>query len=254
MILAIIGISVGPLVTERVLAYVSSSANYRIQSDSVNVGGVPASSASYNLNTTVGEVATGESTSASYKVKAGYQQMQGGTISITSPSDISFSRSLSVTDNTATASTTWTVTTDISSGYNITITASSTSGCVDHDGEGVADALCDTATNEAFNDLATTSKATWSVSNAYAFGWSAYGDHVTGFGTGSSCDTGDTHTPSTSLTYQGFDGVNTSFQFASSTSATGGTATTMCFAVEQNDVFAPSGSYQATTTATAVSF
>ena len=58
-----------------VFAFVSSSASYRLQSDSINVGGIPVSSASYKMENTVGEVGTGVVTSASYKVKGGYQQM-----------------------------------------------------------------------------------------------------------------------------------------------------------------------------------
>ena len=42
-------------------------------------------SASYRMEETIGEIATGESQSASYKLKAGYQQMQEMVISLTSP-------------------------------------------------------------------------------------------------------------------------------------------------------------------------
>ena len=112
------------------------------------------------------------------------------------------------------------------------------------------------ALTKAFDDLATTSKSTWSVSSAFSFGWSAFGDDTTGHGFGSACDTGDTHTPSATLTYQGFDGENTSFQFASSTSSTdvSGTNTVLCLATGQDTVLAPTGTYAATTTATAVVF
>ncbi len=239
--------------TPLVSGYVSSSANYRIQSDSINIGGGPGTSATYGLDSTVGEVATGDSSSASYILKAGYQQMVTSFVSITSPADANMSRSLTISAGTATGSTTWTVVTDNLAGYTMTISASSTAGCQDHDGLGVPDALCDKNTGEAFNDKATTSKATWSVSNAYEFGWSAYGSHVTGFGTGSSCDTGDTHTPSTTLLYQGLDGTRT-YQFASTTAETSpsGVSTTLCFAVGQDTTFAPSGSFQATTTATVI--
>ncbi len=172
-------------------------------------------------------------------------------ISITSPADTSMSRALTTTEDTAVGTTTWNVKTNSRTGYTMTIAASSTAGCQDHDGLGVPDALCDKNTGEAFNDIATTSKATWSVSNGYFFGWSALGNHTTGFGTGSFCNAA-AHVPSTTLLYQGFDGTRT-YQFASSTSETNqaGTDTNVCFAVEQETVYAPSGSFQATTTATA---
>ena len=51
------------------LAQVRSSASYQLQSDSLNVGGGLSTSTSYISESTVGEVATGESSSASYMLK-----------------------------------------------------------------------------------------------------------------------------------------------------------------------------------------
>ncbi len=55
-------------------AYAMSSNNYSVQIDSVNFGGGNSSSASYGLESTQGEVGTGDLSSASFKTKAGYQQ------------------------------------------------------------------------------------------------------------------------------------------------------------------------------------
>ncbi len=52
-----------------------SSANYKIEADSVNISGNQSSSASYKIEDTVGEVGTSDSESASYKTRAGYQAM-----------------------------------------------------------------------------------------------------------------------------------------------------------------------------------
>ena len=52
-----------------VWAYVMSSSSYRLQSDAVSVGGVRQTSTSYISEDTIGEIATGISTSASYKIK-----------------------------------------------------------------------------------------------------------------------------------------------------------------------------------------
>ncbi|MFA6096181.1 MAG: hypothetical protein WC788_00970 [Candidatus Paceibacterota bacterium] len=53
------------------------SANYKIEKDSVNIGGVDSGqSANYNLKDTAGEVGTGSSDSANYTIKAGYRQME----------------------------------------------------------------------------------------------------------------------------------------------------------------------------------
>ncbi len=55
-----------------VFAYVSSSTHYRMQSDSLNIGGVRQTSESYRLEDTIGEIATGETTDGSFKLKAGF--------------------------------------------------------------------------------------------------------------------------------------------------------------------------------------
>lgn len=51
-----------------------SSGKYKIQSDSMNFGGTRSSSFKYKLEDTKGEIATGDSSSGSYKINAGYQQ------------------------------------------------------------------------------------------------------------------------------------------------------------------------------------
>ena len=55
-------------------AQVMTSTTYKLQSDSVNFGGVRSGSASYNTEDTIGEVSTGNLTGASYNASIGYQQ------------------------------------------------------------------------------------------------------------------------------------------------------------------------------------
>lgn len=52
-----------------------SSDSYKINADSINAGGAASSSASFKLDDTVGEIATGEGASGTYKMKAGFQYM-----------------------------------------------------------------------------------------------------------------------------------------------------------------------------------
>jgi hypothetical protein len=52
-----------------------SSDSYKINADSINAGGAASSSASFKLDDTVGEIATGEGASGTYKMKAGFWQM-----------------------------------------------------------------------------------------------------------------------------------------------------------------------------------
>lgn len=103
-------------------AQVRTSSNYQIQSDSINVGGGLSSSTNFVQESTVGEVATGESTSTTYALKAGYQQMQEVFISMSAPSDIVMDPDLpGLTGGTSNGSTTVTVTTDDPAGYSLTI-------------------------------------------------------------------------------------------------------------------------------------
>lgn len=106
-------------------AQVMQSASYQIQSDSINVGGNDlASSSNYWVRSTIGEVGTGESSSDSYTLGAGYRQMQEIYISLTGATDILLSSEIGgVTGGTSNGSTTVTVITDSPSGYVLTISA-----------------------------------------------------------------------------------------------------------------------------------
>jgi len=172
-------------------------------------------------------------------------QVVDSGISITTPDDVSMSRHLSLTANTATASTTWNVKTTNAAGYTLDVHASTDP------------AMNNATTSESFTDYtgaSTSTPETWSVSNAYEFGFSVHGDDMTGgFGSDTDCIAGDADTPSTDLNWMGFNGT-TDIEIATNANATtqSGTDTTVCFATEQNSVYAPSGTYTATITATAV--
>lgn len=106
------------------LAQVRTSTNYQLQSDSINIGGGLATSTSYRQESTVGEVATGPSDSATYSLRAGYQQMQEVFLSLASTGDVIMSPDLpGLTGGTSNGSTTFTVVTDSPAGYQLTIEA-----------------------------------------------------------------------------------------------------------------------------------
>lgn len=102
-----------------------TSASYQIESDSINVGGSRGTSASYIIEDTTGEVATGYSSSTSYDLQAGYQQMQENFISISVAPDIVMTNIAGIGASSSTGSTTWTVLTDSSAGYELSIKATS---------------------------------------------------------------------------------------------------------------------------------
>lgn len=161
-------------------------------------------------------------------------------ISITSPADTYMSTSLGVSTNQAVATTTWNVKTNNSLGYSLTVLAS-TNPAMQSGGNRI-------------DDYATTTMpSTWSVPAGNAkFGFSVYGTDVntTTWGTASSCSAA-TSTPNTTLKYYGFYTVATSVATRSSTTTTAGIDTVVCYAVEQDTYYIPSGVYTATITATA---
>jgi hypothetical protein len=105
-------------------AQVRSSDSYQLQSDSINVGGGLSGSDSYRQENTIGEIATGLSQSINYSLRAGYQQMQEVYISLSSTGDVIMSPDLfGLTGDNSNGSTTFTVITDSSAGYQLTIEA-----------------------------------------------------------------------------------------------------------------------------------
>lgn len=107
-----------------VVAEVRSSPSYQLQSDSINFAGGLSTSSNYSAESTAGEVATGDSGSASYQLRAGYQQMQEVFISMTAPNSVVMTPNIfGITGGTANGSTSVSVLTDSGSGYELSITA-----------------------------------------------------------------------------------------------------------------------------------
>lgn len=241
-------------VIETVQAAVMQSDNYKIQFDSINVGGTRQTSESYRMEDTIGEIATGQSSSEIYNLFAGYQQMNLTYISISDGANVSMS-SMSSTNSTSTGSTFWTVITDNTAGYKLEIAASATTtySCTYY--------LCNHSTGESFSDYAESSGTTpevWNTANGqYEFGFSAYGTDVPTATWGTAQDCGSGTTINQSQNYRGFnnsaDSGPETVQIATRSSRTGasGVSTYFCLAAVQSNVYAPSGTYTATTTATA---
>lgn len=107
-----------------VSAQIRTSPNYQLQSDSINVGGGLSSSTNFIQESTVGEVATGPSDSASFSLRAGYQQMQEVFLSLSGVADVLMTPDIpGVTGGQSNGSTTFTVITDSPAGYSVTIEA-----------------------------------------------------------------------------------------------------------------------------------
>src|SRR3989339_428073 len=223
-------------------AYVASSTNYRIQSDSVNVGGNFSSSPSYRAEDTLGEGGTGTSSSATYVIKAGYQQMHESYLAITAPGNISLAPNIpSVGGGVANGSAVWTVTTDNEAGYTMNIRASTSPALASG-----ANTFANYVLTGADPDLAFTTPAA-----ATRFGFTPEGTDITQRykDDGVSCNTGALDTGSAC-----WDPLLTSLSTVSTRTTTNhpsGTATTIRFRAESGaSNIQPAGLYTATTTLT----
>lgn len=225
-------------------AEVRSSASYQLQSDSVNFGGGLSESTNYSLESTAGEVATGDGTSSTYKLRAGYQQMQEVFLSISDAADVAMSPAIGgLTGGTANGSTSVVVLTDSPAGYELTIAAESAPAM-----QGVLDTIADyVPTANPLPDYAFTTGAT----NAY-FGFSPEGaDIVTRYrNSGATCGSGVAD--DVSACWDGLAVADTVIARGSSNQPSGAT-TTIRFRVEVGgDAPVLAGTYIATTTLTAV--
>lgn len=227
-----------------VSAQTMQSTNYRIQSDSINMGGGLSSSTNYTLESTAGEVATGDSDSASYGLRAGYQQMVNTFISMTAPGNVSMTPTLSgIVGGTANGSTTVTVTTDSSAGYQLSISASQ-SPAMQKGADSISDYVPGGNPDFIFNTNADDSH----------FGYSPSGvDTATRFkDNGITCGGGSQENDL--ACWDGLDTVDEAISVRTSANTPDGSTTTVNFRVGiGSSVIQTSGTYTATTTLTAVS-
>lgn len=165
-------------------AQVMQSPSYGIESDSINFGGGLSNSGEYTLESSLGEVATGASDSATYALRAGYQQMQEVFISLTGLAAVTMSPTIpGVSGGVANGSTTATVVTDSPSGYSLTVESESAPAMVSG-----ANTLADynTNSNPDYNFAV-------GINDAH-FGFSPFGDDIIDRfkNNGTSCGTGTT--------------------------------------------------------------
>ena len=87
---------------------VMSSPSYKVQTDSLNIGGDTENSASYRLRDTAGELSNDVSSSASYKIMAGYRPMQEVYLALSAPGSVSLTPAIGgLTGGTGNGSIRW---------------------------------------------------------------------------------------------------------------------------------------------------
>lgn len=234
---------IGVLLPLSVFGAVMGSTNYSIESDSVNFGGGLSTSSNYSQESTLGESATGNGESTTYKLHAGYQQMIATYISL-SVSPVTLTPAIPVNGGgVANGSTNVTVSTDDPAGYELYISASSSPALVSG-----ADSFADYVPAGIDPDLTFTVLAANS-----AFGFSPEGsDIVQAFkDNGSVCNAGASDTVNSC-----WKGLTTSdVLIAKKTSGNhpAGTVTTLKFRAESGASHVqPVGSYTATSTVTVI--
>ena len=226
------------------LAQVMQSSNFKIQSDSINVGGGFSSSTNYRTQSTVGEISTGDSASTNYQLKAGYQQMQEVYLSLSTAPNVTMSPSLGgIVGGTANGSTTVTVITDSSAGYSLTIVASTSPAM-----KSGSNAIADYVPSGAPPDFTFAVGATQS-----RFGFSPEGVNVVQRfkDNGSVCNLGSSNT--VSACWDGLSITPQTIVQGSSSNHPLGATTTIRFRVGiGSSVVQPEATYTATTTLTAL--
>jgi hypothetical protein len=108
----------------QVFGQTMSSGSFQLSSDSINFGGGLSSSTDFQMESTMGEIATGQSSSDTFSLRAGYQQMQEVYLSLTATSSITLQPSLpGLTGGTSTGAFDAFVITDSPAGYQLLIEA-----------------------------------------------------------------------------------------------------------------------------------
>lgn len=228
-----------------VFGFVMGGSTYRIDSDSINVGGLSFSTSSnYSLGSSVGELATGISSSTVYKISSGFWTSDDVYISITSPADANLGSVSGLLGGTGNASSTWVVTTNNSTGYSLSV-VSNTYPALKAPTSGIPD----------YSPVGADPDYTFTVaSNAARFGFSPEGSDVIQRykDNGSACNTGSSNT--TDACWDGF--ATTSKMVASSNTGNhpSGTATVLKYRVQIGNAFIQDASplYEASITVTAI--
>jgi hypothetical protein len=226
-----------------------SSPNYTIQSDALDVSGASGASSNFRSEDTLGELASGDSASTSYRLRAGYQSMQEVYLALSAPSDVTMTPTIpGVSGGSGNGSVFWTVTTDNLAGYSFYVRSGDSPALVKSDNPSV---YFDDYTSGASPDYA------WQVDADKAeFGFTPEGDDLVqkflDNGT-NTCGVGTLDTPD--ACWYNFISTNPGELIAHSAASNhpAGVATTVKVEAQSNSShLQESGTYQATITVTAL--
>ncbi len=227
------------------------SDSYRIDADSINIGGLDEGSANYRLYETIGETGTGEGGSQTYRLNSGLRPMvEDGIISITVPDDVMMDPSIpGISGGTGSGSSQWTVMTDSAAGYTLEASAAATpalqcayGGC---SGEVFSDYTPVSGGSPDFDWLIEPSSSEFGLTPEGTDIVQKYKDN------GLVCGTGNLDTPD--KCWYGPSSTNETISQATEPNQPDGTATTIKFKAQSGSShFQEEGGYQATITVTAI--
>lgn len=146
------------------------SDNYRIQFPNFNSGaGIPTSS-NYALDSTIGQTAAGQFSSAGYYVKSGFQYIHSIIPFSFTVSDYQINFGTLTPGTPSTDTSTLTVSAGGASGYNVT--AAESRPLTNADSSTIPDTTCDAS------DCDETTASVWSSNSIYGFGYNMTGDDI----------------------------------------------------------------------------
>ncbi|MFA6000304.1 MAG: hypothetical protein WC783_05020 [Candidatus Paceibacterota bacterium] len=162
-------------------------------------------------------------------------------ITISDGADVTMAPNIGVASDGSIGSSSWIVKTNAVNGYTLAVKASASPALV-----------------SGLNSFADYTEGTlgvpevWSISaGTKEFGYSAYGTDTATATWGTSLSCGAAGVPAGAQKYVGFQTTDKTIATRASVTPTSGITTTICFAAAQNAIYAPSGTYTATITATA---
>ena len=164
-------------------------------------------------------------------------------ITISDGADATMSPNLGVTSDQSIGNSSWIVKTNAALGYTLAVKASTTPALKN----GVVDSFAD------YTEVVAGTPEVWSVgSGDKEFGYSAYGTDTATATWGTSASCGASGVPAVAQKYVGFLLTDKTIATRATVTPNAGITTTICFAAQQNAVFAASGTYTATITGTAL--
>ncbi|HEU0085348.1 MAG TPA: hypothetical protein VFQ59_00080 [Candidatus Paceibacterota bacterium] len=163
-------------------------------------------------------------------------------ITISDGGNVTMAPNLGLISNSSIGSSLWTVVTNDTDGYTLAVKASASPALVSA-----------TSSIADYTETVNGTPEAWSIaSGAKEFGFSAHGTDTdtVAWGTAASC--GAAGVPDASQKYVGFKTTDKQIATRNAITPIAGVNTSICFAAAQNGVFADSGTYTATITATAL--